>query len=289
MTSTNQEKETNNSSENIEPKDISSIINHLSEEDYPKLGFKVDDSKNKKYHPYITPKKKDSQVIVVGHKSFYENKKSKNLSIQDNIKTKLCFSLKLKKLCIHGNKCKYAHSKDELNIKNCSFNDNCNKIKKECDGKIVNNGSICFYIHPGETKEEFFSRTGMKNLLKSKSGMLIPSQVMISQKKKNLDQIGDSCYKMEKIFSPRQKDEEVKITDEDQLEINNFLYSQEKQCQKGVYYNSEALRLFTFYCQEYNPYRYPTKTYIKVPKDLASKALEMAINSGKKDIRIEIL
>jgi hypothetical protein len=78
-----------------------------------------------------------------------------------NLKTRMCKSIEGGFPCSHGEKCRFAHSLEELVTRNCIFNDNCRFVKFR-KGKLVNNESkICMNKHPHENQDEFMERTGL--------------------------------------------------------------------------------------------------------------------------------
>ncbi len=74
-------------------------------------------------------------------------------------RTKVCTSVIENKPCSREN-CSFAHSINDLVARKCSFGYKCFHVRKSHrNGKIVNWGrKICTYIHPGETKREFYHR-----------------------------------------------------------------------------------------------------------------------------------
>ena len=58
-------------------------------------------------------------------------------------KTRMCNTVKDGNKCFLGNRCKFAHNMDELNILKCTYN-NCNLR--------------CNFLHKNETKEQYFER-----------------------------------------------------------------------------------------------------------------------------------
>ena len=72
-------------------------------------------------------------------------------------KSKLCMSVINKKPCPHGNKCRYAHHVDELQVPKCFFGDACNRVEKTTCG-YKNRRRICNFIHPSESKEMYYKR-----------------------------------------------------------------------------------------------------------------------------------
>jgi hypothetical protein len=79
-----------------------------------------------------------------------------------NLKTRMCKSIEGGFHCSHGEKCRFAHSLEELVTRNCIFNDNCRFVKFR-KGKLVNNESsnICMNKHPHENQDDFMERTGL--------------------------------------------------------------------------------------------------------------------------------
>ena len=70
--------------------------------------------------------------------------------VKNNInKTRVCESLKTKVKCRHGDKCRFAHNKEELVIKKCDFSSNCTNQN-------------CQFKHDTETDYEFYSKVGFK-------------------------------------------------------------------------------------------------------------------------------
>ncbi len=82
--------------------------------------------------------------------------KDKNKIEKKLYKTKLCT---YGSECKRGEKCRFAHSKDELIINNCVFGNSCKFIKNE-DGifKNISKTKICLHKHPGENINNFYER-----------------------------------------------------------------------------------------------------------------------------------
>ena len=80
------------------------------------------------------------------------------------VRTKMCLSVAKGIPCKHGDKCRFAHSQEELQIPTCFFGCNCRLVKQTTSGFFVNSGGpnskLCTFIHQEETKENFFQRTG---------------------------------------------------------------------------------------------------------------------------------
>jgi len=86
-------------------------------------------------------------------------KKTDNIVLSCNAKTQICRSVSQKIKCPYGEKCKYAHKINELNIKDCGFGLNC-KLVKYFNNKYVNTNTMksCCYKHPSETNENLYTR-----------------------------------------------------------------------------------------------------------------------------------
>jgi len=78
------------------------------------------------------------------------------------------------KMCVNGKKCKrrvchFAHNFDELNIPECKFGKICGKKNRK--------RAACVFLHPDETRSDYFKRTGLyvehinkaKNIIKKSS------------------------------------------------------------------------------------------------------------------------
>jgi hypothetical protein len=93
--------------------------------------------------------------------SAYEILADKEKLASSLAKSKMCSSVGKNEECQHGENCRFAHSLDELKISNCLFEQRCRFVRMS-NGTLVNNGEkVCFHKHPHETKETFMSRTGL--------------------------------------------------------------------------------------------------------------------------------
>jgi hypothetical protein len=82
-------------------------------------------------------------------------------SVSENFKTRMCNSVDAEQPCFHGDECKFAHSLKELVTRDCNFKDRCRFVKIK-SGKLVNEGSnVCRNKHPGEDQDNFIKRTGL--------------------------------------------------------------------------------------------------------------------------------
>ena len=108
--------------------------------------------------PKPTPKNRDhvrSQALdtLADQKKLREAKKY----------TKLCDSVTSGKPCRHGERCRFAHSIEQLTVSPCFFEEKCRHVKNV--GGMIHNidgKPCCRHIHPGETKDHFLKRTGVQ-------------------------------------------------------------------------------------------------------------------------------
>ena len=200
--------------------------------------------------------KKTPTKIILGHRSYEDELYEKEKLASSFIKSKMCFSLDKNETCQNGTNCRFAHSLEELNVSNCLFEQRCRFVRMS-NGKLVNNGEkVCSHKHPHETKETFISRTGLDRY-KCSTPCATPFATQSSTpsvEQKTLPQVVQS-FRQEPL--PQS--------------------SVDQQCQT----NKVAEML--------NDTTSDQIFVIRVPKELATQALEIAIKSGKSRIQIEIV
>lgn len=81
-----------------------------------------------------------------------------NMSNNQNMKTKLCWSVNSLGPCPYGNRCTFAHNINEIVCKECNFGDWCNLIMFTEDGSENCGDKVCKFKHPSETKEMYLKR-----------------------------------------------------------------------------------------------------------------------------------
>lgn len=87
---------------------------------------------------------------------------------EDSYFTKMCNSFFDKKECENKEKCKYAHSLEQLKVFPCHFKDKCYLVVKNEDENYVQAEGchkLCFFKHEGETMENYETRV-IKNMKK---------------------------------------------------------------------------------------------------------------------------
>lgn len=81
------------------------------------------------------------------------------------LKTKMCKSVEEGRRCANGESCRFAHTIEQLTIKDCIFRDKCTFVcHQEMEDALIytNNNTkqkICQFLHPREALENYLSRT----------------------------------------------------------------------------------------------------------------------------------
>jgi hypothetical protein len=128
--------------------------------------LEINSNKKKIEQPIIIEQPVKELVKLIVDEGWTEVKKIKRNEIPKilekdgcNNKTQICRSVSQKIKCPYGEKCKYAHKINELNIKNCGFGINC-KLVKYMNKQYVNTNTMksCCYKHPSETNENLYTR-----------------------------------------------------------------------------------------------------------------------------------
>ena len=114
------------------------------------------------HQPSLIAEKKNGGVYVKRCDAF-DTLVDKDKMAQKFEKTRMCKSIEDKTRCPHGARCKFAHSLDELNIRDCLFDGNCNLVEVR-DGKCLNKSKTkkCSFKHSCEEKEDYYYRVGLK-------------------------------------------------------------------------------------------------------------------------------
>ena len=117
----------------------------------------------------VKPKRRVHAIIDVKK----ENEKKENEK-KENIKTMICKNIKEGKECVYGNNCIYAHYLEDISPKECSFKDQCYRIKyTKSIIRNVDNTNPCGFLHPDETIEMFAKRQGANPELMKKPDLSV--------------------------------------------------------------------------------------------------------------------
>ena len=229
-----------------------------------------------------TPRSSAKKVpikIILGQRSYEDELRSRDDLLQDEItkkrmeafeilgnkeklgeslvKTRMCNSVDKKEPCTHAENCRFAHGLDELKISPCLFADRC-RLVRLWYGKLYNNGAkICNHKHPQEDNDQFISRVGLDRY-------------------KTHDKIGTPPIQKQ-IELPQVSVAPPPVWQRP-IEIPQVVPPPPPVC--GQPQPAEATSTQT----STEPI-----LIIRVPKELASQALEIAMKSGKTHIQVEII
>jgi hypothetical protein len=180
------------------------------------------------------------------------------------VKTRMCSSVDKNEECQHGEHCRFAHSLDELKISNCLFEQRCRFVRMS-NGTLVNNGEkVCSHKHPHETKETFMSRTGLDRY-KSSPKSVEPQLAQPFWQPPPPPPLFQPMFTQTMFWQPPPPPPPPPPP------RPKPLVDQECQTDKVVETLVDEILV------------------IRVPKELANQALEIAMNSGKSRIQIEII
>ena len=291
-----------------------------------------------------TSGKKNVIKLVVPLKTYKDELREKytasRLVLEENLKTRMCNSLDTNEVCRHGEECRFAHSLEELVIRDCHFKDKCRFVKIK-SGKLVNEGSnTCRNKHPQESQDDFIKRTGLSHYKtcapKHEEINVDDEQPTVKHEEINVDD-----------EQPTVKHEEINVDDEenDEIKVGSFAWVGSFACDRQTNYrwaaaNRSTLRQCspftkgssspssveespTFKFGEFPAFKFinsldekhppsafkltrsvdekplpstfkfgkPSENEIvlRVPKVLAMQALELAMNSGNRCIRVEVI
>jgi hypothetical protein len=284
-----------------------------------------------------TSGKKNVIKLVVPLKTYKDElreKYSASRPMLDNFKTRMCNSLDTNEVCRHGEECRFAHSLEELVIRDCNFKDKCRFIKIK-GGKLVNDGSnTCRNKHPQESQEDFIKRTGLSHYKtcapKHEEINIDDEEPTIKNEEINVDD-EQATVKLEEI---KVDDEELKIKN-DEIKVGSFACDRQTNYKWAAANRSTlrqgssspqsveesptfkfggfpAFKFINSLDEKHPPSAFkltksvdekplpstfkfgeppsPEKEIVlRVPKVLAMQALELAMNSGNRCIRVEVI
>jgi hypothetical protein len=251
-------------------------------------------------------------VIVVPLRTYKDELREKyrdsfaQSSASENFKTRMCNSLDTDKPCFHGDQCKFAHSLEELVTRDCNYRDKCRFVKFK-SGKLVNEGSnVCRNKHPDENQDNFIKRTGLSRY---KTNAPKHEEIKVDEKHEEIN-----------VDDEETNHEEIDVDDETKVEVEESVacptnYWNTKTSEPVKFVSSppfggltapafKPASAFKFGGFTAHP---PTQTQgsafmkftgtkslekeilLRVPKVLAMQALELAMNSGNRCIRVEVI
>ena len=170
------------------------------------------------------------------------------------LKTRMCNSIDKGEPCPHEGNCRFAHNLSELNIPPCLFGENCRFVREQ-NGKLFNTGEkVCNHKHPHESRECFLYRVGFNRY-------------------NNQDTQQTNIGKVQAL-PPQQIQPKFEIQASPQPPI------QPK-------FEIQAPSPTPVETKEPNQAKDSQILVIRVPRELAARALEIALNNGKTNIQVE--
>lgn len=113
--------------------------------------------------------------------------------------TQMCNSVFTGEECLYKEKCRFAHSKSELLVFDCPFGSNCHYVKNKSNGVYTSvEGKFCRNKHPGETKDNFCSRTFKKKIFSEKNN-IVSNTLLVCQDKPVLEKIESKNNSSEEV------------------------------------------------------------------------------------------
>ena len=260
---------------------------NASDDEFPALG--AEPKKRKvQYKKPVKGSKKTFTKFVISAKSYREERREQRQKSTDEsekrtaafeiladkeglekkmTKTRMCNSVGKGK-CRHGDKCRFAHSLDELKISTCFFGAKC-RFVHTVEGKLVNKGGKkCDHKHPQESDDEFMARTGLDRYK--------PVVEKPVEAPKVIELPKYSAAQLKKMEEERKREAERVA----------------KSMQKPRAWASAVAGGATPAPVKPTPLHIEPvekETVMRVPKELAMQAMELAMKSGKKCIRVEII
>ena len=233
---------------------------------------------------------------IMGRKSPYDILADKEKLAASLEKSRMCKSVDANELCQHGDKCRFAHSLAELKISNCLFDQRCHFVRIS-NGELVNVDStkkICSHKHSHETFETFLQRTGLvryRHVQRPTLPKVVvqpPPPFSPSQPPPPPSQSQFHLGWVTTQLSPDYMAQPKVEVERPKVEVERPKVEVERPKVEVEQPNVEVERS-----------KVETKTQavdnsdqilvIRVPKQLASQALEIAIKSGKSSVQIVIV
>lgn len=172
-------------------------------------------------------------------------------------KTRMCRSLETGEVCPHGDGCRFAHSSNELRTAPCLFGGDCCFVRWR-NGNYYNNPGpkVCTFLHPEETKRGYCARVKIPYI--------------------------DEQPKVEKKIAVEKKIEPSKLLGGGYLTGASSWRNWQAPARK-INLTPDPVKINPPSVKETED-----ETVLTVPKELAMQAMELAMKSGKKNIRVEI-
>ena len=254
------------------------LCNAMSESEFPSLSESSTDKQKKT--------KRNVIKLVIPLKTYKEELSDKYREARhatENLKTRMCNSLEKNETCLHGEECRFAHSLEELVTRDCHFKNKCRFVRIK-SGKLVNDGDkICRNKHPQESQDDFITRTGLSYL---------------NTEKPNAD---FACDRQTNYKCANEIKSSIKPPSEPTVIEPIFKFGSSPFIVLPSAYSSSSMKFEGLRTPNTNPHVPQTFKFgdttspiekeivLRVPKVLAIQALELAMNSGNRCIRVEVV
>ena len=172
-------------------------------------------------------------------------------------KTRMCKAVGRNEPCPHGPTCRFAHSIDELQMSDCLFGDECRYVRL-VNGKLCNDPTVgfCGHKHKAETRDEFINRVVRPHRPSLGEGPSRAGKGDSPRLRLDIPQQPNPWTTSKTTTPPLPPPPEVNT--------NHF---------QTIPKRAEV-------CHE---------TVLRVPLKLAIPAMELALQSGKRNIRVEVV
>jgi hypothetical protein len=221
--------------------------------------------------------KKTQTKIILGHRSYedelrekYPYYKQKDMSSHSAnaeklavslVKSRMCISVDKNEKCQNGDNCRFAHSLDDLRISDCLFEQKCRFVRMS-NGELINNGEkVCLHKHPHENTNTFMRRTGLDRYK-------CTNKVSLS----NTDSSKEIVTHCSNTDSSKEIVTHCSNTDSSKELVTHSSNKIEPPSSK-TFIDASTNQMLV----------------IRVPKELACQALEIAMKSGNTHIQIDIV
>ena len=276
--------------------------------------------------------KKNVIKLVVPLKTYKDELREKYTESRpalENLKTRMCNSLDTNQVCRHGENCRFAHSLEELVIRDCHFKDKCRFVKIK-GSKLVNEGSnTCKNKHPQESQDDFIKRTGLSHYKtcapKHEEINVDDEDQPVKHEEINVDDedqtvnhddneptVENEEIKVESFACDRQTNYKWAAANRSSLTRDSaFTKCSSQSIEESPTFKFGGFPAFKFIDEKRLPSAFKltrsvdekplpstfkfgkpppeNEIVLRVPKVLAMQALELAMNSGNRCIRVEVI
>ena len=213
-------------------------------------------------------------------------------------RTKMCMSVSKGITCHHGDRCRFAHSQEELQVAKCFFGCNCRFVRQTNQGWWMNAGGDkkCTFIHEGESKENYVKRMGIIAASRDST----PKSTPLATPKQSRAP-SPALVELPKTVvwaKPVPLKVEEEVCEEVAEEVVQPPTPAKKICEsmlKGIHcrHGDRCRFLHPLDIPKVETVEIPKvdveETVLRVPAALAIQAMEMALKSGMKNVRVEIV